>query len=101
MMRTGLIALCCGAALLAQSGAELFEKRVRPVLAAKCQLCHNAKVSTAGVDLSSEAGFRKVSSRLLEVTGYEGRVKMPPGGKIAGRQSVLSYSNASFSSASA
>jgi hypothetical protein len=83
MMRAVRIGLWFGAALWSQSGVDLFEKRIRPILATQCQLCHNAKVRTAGVDLTSEGGFRKASARVLEVTGYEGRVKMPPSGKLA------------------
>ncbi|MBM3757752.1 MAG: DUF1553 domain-containing protein [Acidobacteria bacterium] len=76
------IALLFSVTLWSQNATELFEKRVRPVLATQCQTCHNAKVQTAGVDLTSEAGFRKVSARLLDVTSYSGRVKMPPSGKL-------------------
>jgi len=69
MMRAVRIGLWFGAALWSQSGVDLFEKRIRPILATQCQLCHNAKVRTAGVDLTSEGGFRKASARVLEVTG--------------------------------
>jgi len=67
-------------ALGAQSPADQFETRVRPLLAAKCQGCHNAKTPTAGLDLSTSAGLRKLASpnRLLEVTAYDGKTKMPP-----------------------
>ena len=37
--------------------AEFFEKNVRPVLAQKCQMCHNAKVKTSALDMSSAAAF--------------------------------------------
>jgi cytochrome c553 len=73
---------------------EFFEKKVRPVLATKCQGCHNAKVKTAGLDLSTAAGFAAGGatgtlvaktpddSRLLKVIGYETSLKMPPMGKL-------------------
>ena len=68
-----------------QAPAEFFESRVRPLLAAKCQGCHNARTATAGLDLSTASGFEKgvARNRLLEVIGYEGKTKMPPSGKLA------------------
>jgi cytochrome c553 len=68
-----------------QAGPDFFETKVRPLLAAKCQACHNAKTATAGLDLSSGAGLRPapVQTRLLEAISYEGRTKMPPAGKLA------------------
>ncbi len=76
-------------------GLEYFEKHVRPVLATKCQACHNAQLKSGNIDLSGVEGFVKardeaalispddpVSSRLLAIVGYETRVKMPPGGKL-------------------
>ncbi len=74
---------------------EFFEKNVRPVLAQKCQMCHNAKVKTSGLDMSSAAAFMAGGgsgslvnvespdqSLLLHVTSYEGKLKMPPMGKL-------------------
>ena len=76
--------------------SEFFEKKVRPVLAAKCQACHNPQVKTAGLDLSSAEGFahggqsgpltsadQPQSSLLLKVISYEERLKMPPTGKLS------------------
>ncbi len=76
-----LMAICA----YPQAPTEFFEARVRPLLAAKCQGCHNARTATAGLDLSTGAGFRKgvAQSRLLEVIAYEGKTKMPPAGKLA------------------
>lgn len=75
--------------------AEFFEKQVRPLLAAKCQVCHSAKARTSGLDLSSAAGFQAggasgllvnkenpEASLLLKVISYEGSLKMPPMGKL-------------------
>jgi hypothetical protein len=75
--------------------AEFFEKRIRPILAARCQSCHNPKAGTAGLDLTSSSGLRKGAdsgpvivpgdvekSRLLQVVGYQERIKMPPTGKL-------------------
>lgn len=81
--------------LLAFAPNELFEKRVRPILVSRCQSCHNTKQAQAGLDLSSSAGFRRGSdtgpvvgpgpgkSRLLEVIGYQERVKMPPTNRLS------------------
>jgi len=88
-------------ALFAQSHeqVEFFEKRIRPVLAKSCQACHNPKVKTAGLDLSTPEGFLaggqsgalvseqdSESSRLLKVVSYDEKLKMPPTGKLAGDQ---------------
>ena len=75
---------------------EHFEKKVRPLLVEKCQVCHNSQLQSGGIDLSSADGFLKAldeaalvsqaepsSSRLLAIVGYEGRVKMPPTGKLS------------------
>jgi mono/diheme cytochrome c family protein len=75
--------------------AELFEKRIRPILAANCQACHNAKLKTAQLDLSSAEGFahggqsgplvsrdKPAESRLLAVVRYDEKLKMPPTGKL-------------------
>lgn len=75
--------------------AEFFEKQVRPLLATKCQMCHNAEAKTAGLDLSSAEGFahggasgllldsaQPAASLLLQVISYEGALKMPPMGKL-------------------
>jgi hypothetical protein len=74
---------------------EFFEKKIRPILANKCQTCHNAELKTAGLDLTSAAGFAAGASgkplitlghldhsRILEVIGYEDAIKMPPTGKL-------------------
>ncbi|HEU0123497.1 MAG TPA: PSD1 and planctomycete cytochrome C domain-containing protein [Bryobacteraceae bacterium] len=74
---------------------EFFEKNVRPVLAAKCQMCHNAKAKTSGLDMSTGQGFfaggasgslvnveSPEESLLLKALSYEGSLKMPPMGKL-------------------
>lgn len=78
---------------------EYFEKNVRPVLVQSCQPCHNAKVKSSGLDLSSAAGFvaggaggllldkeHPDASRLSKVIGYEDSLKMPPMGKLKSEQ---------------
>ncbi len=76
-------------------GLEYFEIHVRPLLAAKCQACHNAQLKSGNIDFSGVEGFLAArdeaalisvddpeSSRLLAIVGYESRVQMPPGGKL-------------------
>lgn len=83
----------CAAQTAAQ--AEYFEKKVRPILAGKCQMCHNPKAKTSGLDMSTGMAFfaggasgslinldHPEKSLLLEVTSYEAKLKMPPMGKL-------------------
>ncbi len=75
---------------------ELFEKNARPVFADKCQPCHNAKLKSGGLDFSSPDGIRDAASMgifggaaqpensaIVRALSYEGRIKMPPQGKLA------------------
>ncbi len=83
--------------LLGQTAAdtEFFEKRIRPVFAAKCSQCHNSKTKMGAVDLTSGEAFQQAvneaslisasnpeDSRLLRLLGWEDKVKMPPTGKL-------------------
>lgn len=90
------LSFCVYGQSVAPEQAEFFEKRVRPILVARCQGCHNAKSHTAGLDLTSASGFRRGAdtglivstddpehSRILEVTSYRERLKMPPTGKLS------------------
>ena len=62
---------------------DYFEKKVRPVFVARCMPCHSAKMKTAGLDLETGVGFASAgANRLMQVVGYEERVKMPPSGKL-------------------
>ncbi|HEY8460209.1 MAG TPA: DUF1549 domain-containing protein, partial [Blastocatellia bacterium] len=74
---------------------EFFEKRIRPILVASCQRCHNARSKVAGLDLTTPEAFQRggdngpvinkekpEESRLLKVIGYDGEMKMPPSGKL-------------------
>ena len=63
---------------------EFFEAKVRPVLANNCFVCHNAKLQSGGIDLSSAAAYAQIGSRLLAAIAYQGKVKMPPMGKLPG-----------------
>ena len=74
---------------------EFFEKQVRPILVRNCQSCHNARSGVAGLDLTSDAGFRRGGesgpvinqsnpdeSRLLKAISYQETLKMPPKGRL-------------------
>ena len=93
---TALPLLATGA-LYAQSAAqiEIFEKNARPLFVDACQGCHNQKLKSGGFDLSSVEGIKEAAaggffgtaaepdkSLILQALGYEGRVKMPPQGKL-------------------
>jgi hypothetical protein len=80
-MRNWLL-LAAGLSLSGQP--ELFETKIRPLLANRCQGCHNARVASGGLDLTTAEGFRKGpgAGRLAEVISYTGTTKMPPGGRL-------------------
>jgi hypothetical protein len=74
---------------------EFFEKRVRPVLAAKCVECHGPKAAEAGLRLDSRKGVLHgmegspaavpgdpAKSRIIAAIKYDGDVQMPPDGKL-------------------
>jgi hypothetical protein len=90
-----LLALAAAAATPAAEDVELFEKRIRPIFAAKCQMCHSAQIKTAELDLSSAEGFVRggasgplvnlespADSILLKVVSYDEKLKMPPMAKL-------------------
>ena len=79
-----IVAVITLAFAAAAATPDLFEAKVRPVFAAKCQGCHSPAMKSGGLDLSSAKGFRegRGAERLLSAVGYETSVKMPPGGKL-------------------
>ncbi|WP_309708851.1 DUF1553 domain-containing protein [Armatimonas sp.] len=88
MMRCGFLTLALGALPLAlalaapQSRvAEVFEKSVRPVLAAQCLSCHGATQQLGGVRLDQKLS-KDQAQKLIAAIGYEGKIKMPPSGKL-------------------
>src|ERR1700730_11658380 len=97
-----LVLLLPSPRLRAQStadGMEFFETKIRPVLSEHCFACHGPKMQTAGLDLSTKAGFFKggengpvviqgdaENSRLIHVVGYQDKIKMPPTGKLTEQQ---------------
>jgi cytochrome c553 len=80
-----LIVMMSAVLLLALAAApDLFEAKVRPVLAAKCQACHSPALKSGGLDLTSAKGFQqgRGAQRMLAAISHEGAIKMPPAGKL-------------------
>jgi mono/diheme cytochrome c family protein len=86
---------CLAFGLAAQDSADFFETKVRPVFATRCAGCHDTKKHTAGLDLTTGAGFARggdsgpivnlqqpEESRLLKYISYLEPMKMPPTGKL-------------------
>src|SRR5688500_735740 len=87
--------------LPADEGIEFFEKRVRPVLAAKCYVCHSAKTTASGgLRLDSRDGLLKggqhgpvvvagrpdVSLLLRAISYQDTSLRMPPTGMLGEQQ---------------
>ena len=98
---TILVALLANDSALAgpTDAIEFFEAKIRPLLANNCFACHGPKMQMAGLNLSTADGVLKGSdkgpvvikgdpgnSRLIQVAGYRGEVKMPPSGKLQDQQ---------------
>jgi cytochrome c553 len=93
-------AVCGGVAPAAEATSKeleiLFESRVRPLLAARCQGCHGDKVAEAGLRLDSRRSLLAGSdtgpvvvpgdvakSRLVDAVRHAGDVAMPPEEKLS------------------
>ncbi|MBM82264.1 MAG: hypothetical protein CMJ78_16990 [Planctomycetaceae bacterium] len=83
----------------AQDDFAHFERRVRPLLAAKCWECHGKETQEGGFRLDTAANFRKggesgpvvardnlAGSLLLKAVRHTGDLKMPPEGKLTAAQ---------------
>ncbi|MBS0265767.1 MAG: hypothetical protein JSS02_27800, partial [Planctomycetes bacterium] len=80
-----------------------FEKKVRPILVARCLECHGDKKQESGLRLDSRTAIVKGAdsgpvlatdkpeeSRLIEVISYQDPIRMPPKQKLADEElSVL------------
>lgn len=97
-----LAALAGGLQAQSPSGAEFFESRIRPVLAANCVRCHSGGKPAGGLNLSTVEGIARggdsgplfsraqpETSKLLDVISYHGRLKMPPTGKLKDSEIAL------------
>ena len=95
-MRASSLLLFAGAVASAQDpGAEFFESRIRPLLAAKCYSCH-AEVRTSGLRADSRDALLKGGNRgaavipgdpaaslLMKAVRHQNGLNMPPGAKLA------------------
>ncbi len=78
---------------LAQSNPEMskltpaqsahFEAKVRPLLLAKCGICHSGKSPQAGLDLSKPISLAKAQDALKRMRSEGGKPVMPPSGKLS------------------
>ena len=59
-----------------------FEAKVRPLLLAKCVACHSKEFSQGGVKLD-EPITPALAQKVASAIRYDGKIKMPPGGKLA------------------
>ena len=96
-MRSLLLILPVACLVAAEDDAAFFEKNVRPLFVAKCQVCHgNTQTAMAGLALDSREHVLKGGGRgaavvpgqpaasllIRAVSASEGVPKMPPSGKL-------------------
>ncbi len=94
----GIVASLAGLAMAERepSRADRFEKKVRPLLAARCWQCHGPEKHKGGLRLDSAAAIdaggesgpvvlpgKPAESRLITAVGYAGDLKMPPKKKLS------------------
>ena len=78
---------------------QMFEQKIRPVLTAKCQLCHNEQLKTSGLSLVSRESVLQGGKRgpavipnqpedslLLAAIEAGGALQMPPTGALSPNQ---------------
>ena len=73
-----------------QNEDQFYENKIRPILVSRCGSCHGAKAKMGGLVLTDKSSALQVitagrvaDSKLIQVVRYEGKVKMPPTGKLA------------------
>ncbi len=85
---------------LAQTDADLFESKIRPIFVEKCQKCHGPDKQKAGLRLDHKAGWQNPGDRgaiivpgkpdeslLLKVISYnDPLLKMPPDKKLSDQE---------------
>jgi hypothetical protein len=77
-------------------GRDIFEHRIRPLLAARCLECHGPEVAEAGLRFDTRAGLLAggdmgpvvvpgdaPASRMLAAVRHAGDIAMPPDGKLS------------------
>ena len=78
-------------------GGEFFEKKIRPLLASKCYVCHGEKLASSSLRLDFKAGWERGGNRgtaivpgdpdgslLIKAVSFrDPQLKMPPGGRLS------------------
>jgi hypothetical protein len=95
-MLAGVSALAVAAPVPKPKPVSPFETTVRPVLASRCFQCHGPQAQLGGLRLDSRAAALKGGqsgpslvpghperSLLIQAVHYDGKLKMPPPGKLA------------------
>ncbi len=86
----GITAIALASTAYAQ--APDFESAVRPLLRAKCLVCHNDRNRSSGLSLATREGFLAGGNRgsvlkiLIPAVEQTGDLKMPLGGKLTAEQ---------------
>ncbi len=83
-MRSTVLFVVWAGSLGAETGAEFFESKVRPVLLARCGSCHGEKTQMAGRQFTTRDGMHRSggAERVADAIRYDGKIRMPPGGKL-------------------
>jgi len=88
LMALATAALCPGQSA---SQSDFFESKVRPILLTRCSSCHGDKVQMGQKEFTTGDGMHRSgavvagdpgASLLIRAVRYDGKVKMPPSGKI-------------------
>ena len=89
--RLVLVTLILAAPAWGADAAEFFEAKVRPVLLTRCTSCHGERVQMAQKQFTTGEGMQRSgavvpgdpeASSLIRAVRYDGKVKMPPAGKL-------------------
>lgn len=93
------MAVCITAKCSAEDATDQFEKKVRPLLVARCLKCHGASKQEAHLRLDSASGIQQggdsgaavnpkkpAESLLIKAVRHEDGLKMPPDGKLSDQQ---------------
>ncbi|MBC7527133.1 MAG: DUF1549 domain-containing protein [Chthonomonadaceae bacterium] len=87
-------------AMIQEAKIAFFENKIRPMLADKCLSCHSGDHAMAELRLDTDEGWKKggasglplfakenpEKSLFLTVLHYDGKVKMPPAGKLSDKE---------------
>jgi Protein of unknown function (DUF1549)/Protein of unknown function (DUF1553)/Planctomycete cytochrome C len=92
-----LLWACIAYGQAAPDGSEFFEKKIRPLLASKCYVCHGEKIASSALRLDFKAGWERGGNRgtaivpgdpdgslLIKAISFrDPQLKMPPGGRLS------------------